>query len=128
MQTFSKDERLCSKLLFARLMEEGRSFFVHPYKVVWLEADHGGGKPVQMAVSVPKKRFKKAVHRNRVKRLTREAYRKSKQDLYDELASKDKKLLLLLVYSVNELPVYSAVEGKIKLILHRLIKQYAESA
>jgi ribonuclease P protein component len=128
MQTFSKDERLCSKLLFARLIEKGNSFFVHPYKVVWLESDHEGSKPVQMAVSVPKKRFKKAVHRNRVKRLTREAYRRNKQELYDALARMDKKLLLLLVYSASELPAYSGVEGKIKVILQRLIKQYAESA
>ena len=119
---------MCSKLLFAWLLEKGRSFFVHPYKVVWLEAEHDGGKPVQIAISVPKKRFKKAVHRNRVKRLTREAYRRSKQDLYETLQSQDKQLLLLLVYSANELPEYSAVEGKIKVILQRLIKQYAESA
>lgn len=127
MQTFSKDERLCSKLLFARLLESGNSFFVHPYKVVWLEAEHEGKKPVQVAISVPKKRFKRAVQRNRVKRLTREAYRRNKQELYDALALRDKKLLLLLVYSSGDLPVYSTVEGKIKIILQRLIKQYAES-
>lgn len=127
MQTFSKDERLCSKLLFARLLEKGKSFFIHPYKVIWLEAEHAGSKPVQVAVSVPKKRFKKAVHRNRVKRITREAYRRNKQELYNTLIARDKKILLLLVYSSGEQPVYSEVEEKIKLVLHRLIKQYAES-
>lgn len=127
MQTFSKDERLCSKRLFSQLLESGTSFFVHPFKVIWLASGHEGSKPVQMAISVPKRKFKRAVDRNRVKRVTREAYRKNKQSLYDALAQKNLKGLLLLVYTGNDLPAYPELENKIKLILQRLIKD-AESA
>lgn len=127
MQTFSKDERLCSKRLFDQLLESGTSFYVHPFKVVWLDAQHEGSKPVQVAISVPKKKFRKAVDRNRVKRVTREAWRKNKQELYDSLLKKSRKGLLLLVYTANTQPVYTELEGKIKLIIKRLI-EHAESA
>lgn len=127
MQTFSKDERLTSKRLFTQLLHSGTSFFVHPFKVVWLDAGHEGSKPVQVAISVPKKKFKRAVDRNRVKRLTREAWRKNKQQLYDVLVHKERKGVLLLVYTANTQPVYIELEGKIKFIIQRLIK-HAESA
>lgn len=128
MQTFSKDERLCSEALFSELLEKGTSFFVHPFRVVWLSTDHPGKHPVQLAVSVPKKKFKKAVDRNYVKRLVREAYRRNKQELYSALGENGLKGLLLLVYAANTQPAYSDVETKIKLILQRLIKEHAKSA
>lgn len=128
MQTFSKDERLSSKVLLSELMEKGTSFFVHPFRIKWLSADHPGKHAVQMAVSVPKKRFKKAVDRNRVKRMVREAYRLNKQELYDALDAKGLKGLLLLVYSTNTQPDYSDLESKIKLILQRLINEHEKSA
>lgn len=128
MQTFSKDERLSSKVLLSQLLEKGTSFFVHPFRVIWLDIDHPGRHPVQLAISVPKKRFKKAVDRNRVKRVVREAYRRNKQELYDALNEKGRKGALLLVYSTNIQPVYSELESKIKLILQRLIKEHEKSA
>lgn len=127
MQTFSKDERLTSKRLFTQLLQSGTSFFVHPFKVVWLDTEHAGSKPVQVAISVPKKKFKRAVDRNRVKRVTREAWRKNKQELYEALEQKSRKGVLLLVYTANTQPVYIELEGKIKSIIQRLIK-HAESA
>jgi ribonuclease P protein component len=128
MQTFSKDERLCSKLLLSALLEKGTSFFVHPFRIIWLETEHPGKHPVQIAISVSKKRFKKAVDRNKVKRAVREAYRQNKQELYDAMSEKGRKGLLLLVYSINTQPVHSEVESKIKLILQRLIKENEKSA
>ena len=128
MQTFSKDERLCSEALFSELLEKGTSFFVHPFRVVWLSSDHPGKHPVQLAVSVPKKKFKKAVDRNYVKRLMREAYRRNKQELYSALEENGLKGLLLLVYAANAQPAYPEVEAKIKLILQRLIREHAKSA
>jgi ribonuclease P protein component len=128
MQTFSKDERLCSEVLFSELLEKGSSFFVHPFKVVWLKTEHPGKSPVQLAISVPKKKFKRAVQRNRVKRLIREAYRKNKQELYSALAENELKLTVLVVYTAATEPPYSEVESKIKLILQRLVKEHAQSA
>lgn len=119
MQTFSKAERLTSKILFEKLVKNGNSFTVFPFKAIWLEQKEDSPFPVQLAISVSKKRFKKAVDRNRIKRLTREAYRKHKQGLYEVLSGK-KNIILLLVFISSEIPEYKEVENKIKLILQRL--------
>lgn len=119
MQTFSKAERLTSKILFERLVKNGNFFTVFPFKAIWLEQKEDSTFPVQLAISVSKKRFKKAIDRNRIKRLTREAYRRHKQNLYEAFEGK-KKIILLLVFISSEIPEYKEVEDKIKLIIQRL--------
>ncbi len=73
-ETFPKTERLCSKLEQDRLFK-GRSHtkIVYPIKAVYCESE-----TTKVLFSVPKRNFKHAVDRNRVKRQFREAYRKNK--------------------------------------------------
>ena len=84
--TLSKEERLSWKRHIDRLFTEGRSFVAFPLRVVYLLSDEEG-MPVRASflVSVPKKRFKRAVKRNRIKRQVREAYRMHKYDLWESL-------------------------------------------
>jgi ribonuclease P protein component len=63
-----------------------------------------------MAVSVPKRLFKKAVDRNLLKRRIREAYRLNKSDLYNLVKRKDLKLILLIQYQHREITGYLAIE------------------
>ena len=76
--------------------------------------------PTQFLVGVSKKRFKRAVDRNRIKRLMRECIRKNKEALYPSLEGQDLKLAIMLIYIGNEMPNYQALEAKIILTLHRL--------
>lgn len=117
MQTFSKDERLCSKPLIDQLIQKGNSFNGFPFKIVWLELQESTS-PVKIVISVPKRKFKKAVDRNRIKRLIREAYRKNKHTLIDRL--KEKKLALLVVYTSKTIMEYAEAEEKINQVLIRL--------
>lgn len=73
-----KSERLCSRLLIDRLFEAGRSksFAAFPLRLVITTVEEPGN---QLLISVPKRNFKHAVDRNRVKRQVREAYRHNKQ-------------------------------------------------
>jgi ribonuclease P protein component len=119
MQTFSKNERLCSKVLIERLMKSGRSINHFPFRISWLPISESTS-PVKIVISVPKRSFKKAVDRNRIKRQIREAYRKEKQKVYDTLA--DKNILVMLVYTAKVKPEYSEVEQKINELLERLNK------
>ena len=88
--TLGKKERLNSKTLIERLFLGGsKSFPAFPLRVVYMSVE-----PVEedmaaasILISVPKKRFKRAVKRNLVKRQVREAYRKNKHLLLDALAS-----------------------------------------
>ena len=85
--TLSKAERLCSKKLIERLFAGGnKSFPAFPLRVVYMPLDiEDEGAEVSILVSVPKKRFKRAVKRNLVKRQVREAYRRNKYILLDAL-------------------------------------------
>ena len=102
--TLSKEERLSWKRHIDRLFTEGRSFVAFPLRVVYLLSD-GEGMPMRASflVSVPKKRFKRAVKRNRIKRQVREAYRMHKYDLWESLEAKDKRMLIAFLYVDNEL-------------------------
>lgn len=77
--TFRKAEHLCSKkeidVLFSQPHQSVRVF---PVLAVFQEVDRTSGAPVQLLLSVSKRRFKRAVRRNRTKRLLREAYRRQK--------------------------------------------------
>ena len=83
---------------------------------------------MQLLISVPKRNFKKAVDRNKIKRLVRESYRKNKSSLLDSRVSSEKQLLIGLVYTGNTILPYAEIERKIILILQRLIEQDEQAA
>jgi ribonuclease P protein component len=117
MQTFSKNERLCSKPLIDQLVQKGNSFNGFPFKVIWLEIQESSA-PVKIVISVPKRNFKRAVDRNRMKRLIRETYRKNKHTFIERIGNK--KIVLLLVYTSKTFMDYTGTEEKIKIVLNRL--------
>lgn len=120
--TFKKYERLHSKLLISSLFANGESFFLHPFKVTFLETKRNGGPPAQVMISVSKRNFVSAVSRNRIKRLIRESYRKNKYIVCDSYKDKsDTQLIIGIVYVAKTIETYSEIERKLILILHRLI-------
>ena len=70
--TLGKEERLKSRKLIGRLYTEGETIKKFPLRMVYLQTEHTSNYPAQVGVSVPKRLFKKAVDRNRIKRLLRE--------------------------------------------------------
>ena len=100
MKTFSKSERLCGKVSIDELMANGKSFNNFPFRVTWAETSRPK-EPAKMMISVPKRLFKKAIERNRLKRLIREGYRHNKHILIDRLNSK--KINFLIVYTSKKI-------------------------
>ncbi|MCJ7716413.1 MAG: ribonuclease P protein component [Anaerolineales bacterium] len=94
------------------LFEAGRVVYAPPVRIVFLLAEEGP-YPVSMAVSVPKRLFKRAVDRNLLKRRIREAYRLNKQGLYDLLLQSDQKLHLLIQYTQKEIADFRSIEAGI---------------
>ncbi len=117
---FGKTEHLKSKKSIGLLITEGNSFVVFPIKVRWA-ISKTQDTTIKCAFSAPKRKFKKAVDRNYIKRIMREAYRLNKQPLITVLNSKEQKLQLLLTFIGNEMPNYKEIETKIILTLQRLI-------
>ncbi|GHV65129.1 hypothetical protein FACS1894199_05040 [Bacteroidia bacterium] len=87
MYTFHKAERLSHKALFEELFASGKSFVNYPFRVVFKKSSQEGEFPARVGISVSKKKFKSAVKRNRIKRLTRETYRLHKMTFYEKMSA-----------------------------------------
>ena len=96
--TLSKEERLSWKRYIDLLFAKGQSFVAFPLRVVYLAVEEETLAPVSILVSVPKKKFRRAVKRNLIKRQVREAYRVRKYDLIDPLTGKNKRMLVAFLY------------------------------
>ena len=89
--------------------------------MIYLETPQGSS-PLQAGFTVNKKNFKKAVDRNRVKRLMRESYRVQKNDLKNKLIQSNKKLALFFIYTGKELPEHKLIFEKTGNVLSRIVK------
>lgn len=130
MYTFSKSERLCSKILLDQLFHTGHRLMVYPYSVHWnlcpadaLPAD----VPCQVLIATSKKKFHHAVDRVRVKRLTRECYRQHKPQLYQYLADNDLHLLLGINYVHNEIMDYQVLYRKFDKLMAQLTDKISQA-
>lgn len=117
--SFHKDERLCSKKIIDKLFAEGKSVFAFPLKIVYLEIAHSGKYPIQAAFTVGKRNFKRAVHRNLIKRRIREAYRLNKLKVYSEIG--DKQVAVFFIFTGKAIPEYRQIELAVKKGMSKLI-------
>ncbi|MCD4746892.1 MAG: ribonuclease P protein component [Bacteroidales bacterium] len=124
MQTFKKEERLSNHKTIEKLFSQGNSFFLHPFKVIWLDIEVKNKYPAQILISVSKKNFRKAVDRNLIKRRIREAYRKNKSQLYEFLEHNNIFCVFAFLYVGKDIIKYKEIEQKIILILQRLVKEH----
>ncbi|MCE3280637.1 MAG: hypothetical protein K0S44_2828 [Bacteroidetes bacterium] len=121
MQTFTKAERLCSKVIMDKVFETGKVIVVPSFKLIWLKADKKEEQPVQIVITVPKRNFKRAVDRNKLKRRIREVYRKNKEVLYSSISSES--YYMMLIYTGRSIIEYKEIEEKILKLLQRLVPE-----
>lgn len=119
--TLAKTERLKSRKEIEHLFKSGRSFTISPFRIFYLY-DKPGQFPLQAGFGVSTKNFKKAISRNRVKRLIKEAYRIQKSQLKQLVLTRNGQLRLFFIYTARDLPDQILVNEKIHLILQRLVK------
>lgn len=104
------------------LFESGSSFFEFPLKVFY-QFGESDEHVLQTAFSVSTKRFGKAVHRNRIKRLMRETWRLNNESLKNVLISKGRLMNVFLIYTGNELPEYQWLSERMIKIIEGLEKK-----
>ena len=120
--TLSKEERICSKKLINELFTgNGRSMTAFPLRVVFMKRTIVDDQPrAAMLVSVPKRYFTHAVDRNRVKRQVREAFRRNKSIITQNLTDDHDAVAMAFVWLTNEKFPSSEVENRMVRLLTRI--------
>jgi ribonuclease P protein component len=124
--TFRPAEKLKSRKLIGQLFKEGKSFKLFPFRIIYIQPEKNFSH-LQAGFSVSSKNFKRAVDRNRIKRLMREAYRLQKSSLQNELEQKDKYVALFILYTGNEVPLSDVISEKMAAALHQMEKIMRET-
>ena len=135
MPKLSKKERLCSRIVIEETLAKGKAIYNQPFKLIYLlktqqssantliNSSSENSSLVEVAIVVPKRLFKKAVDRNALKRIIREAFRMNKSIVLEALTKINHKISLFLIYTDKNKADFQFVETKIKVLLHQLIKR-----
>ncbi len=115
--TLGKSERLKSKKAIDELFKNGKRFTVSPFRVFYVITKQ---TELQFGAGVSTRNFKKAVDRNRIKRLTREAYRLQKKSLQQLLKEKQKGLSLFFIYTEKEIKEYQQIYIQVEKVIKKL--------
>lgn len=118
--TLSRNERLKSRKQIDKLFNSGNYFNLPPLRLGYLLEEGGENDALQLGVGVSGRHFKKAVDRNRVKRLLREAWRVQKMELTALAKDKRRSLKVFIIYTGRELPDYQLIHEKIRSAIARL--------
>jgi len=119
--TFKREEKLKKSKLITQLFAEGNSISVFPIKLIFLQVDHGSPYKIQAGVSAAKRKFNKAVDRNKIKRLLREVYRKNKYLIYQ--SEHTKKHIFMFIYLGKKEIDYKILEEKMIIILKKFLQK-----
>ncbi|PNQ74823.1 ribonuclease P protein component [Hanstruepera neustonica] len=116
---YSHKEKLKGKKRIDQLFTEGQSVSAYPLRMVYLETELDDNVIAKTGVSVSKRHFKKAVDRNRIKRLLREAYRLNKTAYFNNITTQ---YAFMILYIGNDKPTYVEVEQS----MNKLFKKFVE--
>ncbi|HET6766337.1 MAG TPA: ribonuclease P protein component [Chitinophagaceae bacterium] len=129
--TLGKDERLKSRKQIGQLFDTGETFVVTSFRVYFILNSqlrtNNERSLLRFGIGVSSKNFKKAVDRNRIKRLTREVWRLQKNELEEKLKASVKHLNVFFIYTGKELPDFTMVKDKVSVALKKLVDKIDES-
>jgi ribonuclease P protein component len=119
-QSFRKIEKLKGQKLIEKLFSEGQSVAAYPLRLVYLKTNFDDPVKIKTGVSVSKRNFKKAVDRNRIKRLMREAYRLNKSEYFNNIPDQ---YAFMILYIGKTQTDFETVSRKMKTLMDAFLKQ-----
>ena len=118
--TLNAAERLKSRKLMERVFKSGKRWNKYPFRVSYLFDDQPMEGNIKFGCSAPIRNFKKAVDRNRVKRLLKEAFRLEKHLLFDLLKQKNARLIIFVIYTSPDLPKFETIKTSMNELVLKL--------
>ena len=129
--TLGKEERLKSRKQIEQLFDKGKSFVIAPFRIYFIVNSESpiqkGESRLKFGTGVSAKIFKKAVDRNRIKRLTREAWRLQKNEITEKASETQRQLNVFFIYTGKELPDFTTVKEKVAIALKKLADKIDEN-
>ncbi len=125
-EQFGKEYKLCSQKIIDTIFIEKKSVKAYPFVLSYFELPLPSSTPFQITVSVPKRIFKKAHDRNRIKRLMRECIRKNKLNLEPFLIENKKQVALFMIYTAREELTIELLQKKTKQLFKQLIDELSK--
>jgi len=120
--SYNKKEKLKSRKQLEQIFMEGKSLTVFPIKIFY-ELNQEQDNIIKTGVGVSRKNFRKSVHRNRIKRLLREAYRTEKTELLNYLEENKKQIALFFLYIDKTQPDYFSLKQTMQTAIKKLISE-----
>ncbi len=118
--SLGKSERLKSRKQIDTLFEAGEKITQFPFRLLYRTVPGGG--EIKAGFTVSSKNFPRAVDRNRIKRLSREAYRLQKNELETGVLNNNNLLHLFFIYTGKEIVSYKEMAAQLKQMLDKLIR------
>lgn len=126
-QTFGKKYKLCRQKLIDTVFKAGKVVKQYPFVVHFLEVEEKLDAPFQITISAPKRLFRKAHDRNRIKRLMKETVRHNKMTLENHIEKSNKNLILFMVYTNKEEMPLNVLMKKNAQLFENIVKQLNEN-
>jgi len=117
---YQKKARLKNQKLIEKLFLEGKAMSVFPLRMIYIQFDFEDKSKLKTGVSVSKRNFKKAVDRNRIKRLLREAYRLNRPEYFNNITTS---YALMILYIGKDATDFDTVNSKLKLLFSTFIEK-----
>lgn len=121
-KSYKKNEKLKSQKVIDKLFSEGKSVAAYPLRLVYMRTGAQDSLPIKAGVSVSKRNFKKAVDRNRIKRLLREAYRLNKCKYLNNIPDQ---YAFMILYVGKTKSDYDTISKKMNTLMALFLKNHS---
>lgn len=124
---FDKPYKLCSRNLIDEVYSTGQLVKAYPFVVRFLPAKLSTNAPFQVVISAPKRSFRKANQRNRIKRLCKESIRTNKAVIETFLKETNQQIALFLIFTGKEEIPLEVLNKKTEKLFQSIVKQLSRN-